>query len=125
MDRLIEIIDDIVPDPRRPGGNLRHKLVEILVIILLGVMSGAETWIALGMSAKKYREKHSISRNDSIRAHLTAKEADMLERLQHMDVGLVYAGLSFKDRQHRLEWYAWSKSQPALTAEKQPSLPAA
>ena len=45
LDRLIEIIDDIVPDPRRSGGNLRHKLVEILVIILLGVMSGAETWI--------------------------------------------------------------------------------
>ena len=45
LDRLIEIIGDMVPDPRRPGGNLRHKLVEILVIILLGVMSGAETWI--------------------------------------------------------------------------------
>ena len=45
IDRLIEIIEDTIPDPRRPGGNLRHRLVEILVIILLGVMSGAETWI--------------------------------------------------------------------------------
>ena len=81
--------------------------------------------IALGMSAKKYREQHGIPKTESIRAHLTAKEADMLERLQHMDVGLVYAGLSFRDRQHRLEWYAWSKSQPTLTEEGQPSLPAA
>ena len=45
IDRLMGIIEDKITDPRRAGGNLRHKLVEILVIILLGVMSGAETWI--------------------------------------------------------------------------------
>ena len=32
IDRLIEIIEDKITDPRRAGGNLRHKLVEILVI---------------------------------------------------------------------------------------------
>ena len=45
LERLIELIEDNIPDPRRPGGNIRHKLVEILVIILLGVICGCETWI--------------------------------------------------------------------------------
>ena len=45
LDRLIELIEDNIPDPRRPGGNIRHKLVDILVIILLGVMCECETWI--------------------------------------------------------------------------------
>lgn len=45
LDRLIELIEDNIPDPRRPGGNIRHKLVEILVIILLGIICGCETWI--------------------------------------------------------------------------------
>lgn len=45
LDRLIELIEDIIPDPRRPGGNIRHKLSDLLVIILLGVICGCETWI--------------------------------------------------------------------------------
>ena len=45
LDRLIELIEDNIPDPRRPGGNIRHKLVDILVIILFGVMCECETWI--------------------------------------------------------------------------------
>ena len=56
IDRLIEIIEDTIPDPRRPGGNLRHSLVEILVIILLGVMSGAETWIDIEDYGKQKEE---------------------------------------------------------------------
>jgi len=56
IDRLIEIIEDKIPDPRRPGGNLRHRLVEILVIILLGVMSGAETWIDIEDYGKQKEE---------------------------------------------------------------------
>ncbi len=45
LDRLIELVEDNLPDPRRPGGNIRHKLVDLLTIILLGVMCGCETWI--------------------------------------------------------------------------------
>ena len=41
LDRLMELFEEI-PDPRRPGGNIRHKLVDLLVIILLGVISGEE-----------------------------------------------------------------------------------
>ena len=46
LERLIELFED-VPDPRRPGGNIRHKLVDLLVIILLGVISSCETWIEI------------------------------------------------------------------------------
>lgn len=56
IDRLMGIIEDKITDPRRAGGNLRHKLVEILVIILLGVMSGAETWIEIEDYGKKKEE---------------------------------------------------------------------
>lgn len=45
LDRLIELIEDIIPDLRRPGGNTRHKLVDILAIILLDVMCECKTWI--------------------------------------------------------------------------------
>ena len=45
LDRLIELVEDNLPDPRRPGGNIRHKLVDLLVIVLLGVICGCETWI--------------------------------------------------------------------------------
>lgn len=45
LDRLVELIEDNIPDPRRPGGNIRHKLVDLYVIILLGIICGCETWI--------------------------------------------------------------------------------
>ena len=46
LDRLIELFEDL-PDPRRPGGNIQHKLEDLLVIILLGVICGCETWIEI------------------------------------------------------------------------------
>jgi predicted transposase YbfD/YdcC len=42
----MELFEEI-PDPRRPGGNIQHKLVDLLVIILLGVICGCETWIEI------------------------------------------------------------------------------
>lgn len=33
-----------IKDPRRQSGNFRHRLVDILVIALLGIISGCETW---------------------------------------------------------------------------------
>ena len=42
----MELFEEI-PDPRRPGGNIQHKLEDLLVIILLGVICGCETWIEI------------------------------------------------------------------------------
>ena len=39
---LIKGFDEI-EDPRRPGGNFRHELAEILTIILIGVICGCDT----------------------------------------------------------------------------------
>ena len=46
LDRIMELFEEI-PDPRRPGGNIQHKLEDLLVIILLGVICGCETWIEI------------------------------------------------------------------------------
>ena len=46
LNRIMELFEEI-PDPRRPGGNIQHKLVDLLVIILLGVICGCETWIEI------------------------------------------------------------------------------
>jgi len=31
-------------DPRRPWGNKRHELIDVIVIVLLGIICGCETW---------------------------------------------------------------------------------
>lgn len=46
LDHIMELFEEI-PDPRRPRGNIQHKLVDLLVIILLGVICGCETWIEI------------------------------------------------------------------------------
>ena len=46
LDRIMELFEEI-PEPRRPGGNIQHQLVDLLVIILLGVICGCETWIEI------------------------------------------------------------------------------
>ena len=52
LDRLVELIEDNIPDPRRPGGNIRHILVDLFVIILLGIICRCETWIDIEDYAK-------------------------------------------------------------------------
>lgn len=44
---LICIIEEVVEEPRHTGGNLRHKLVDILVIVLVGIICGCEEWIEI------------------------------------------------------------------------------
>ena len=40
-----------VPDFRQPGGNLRHKLLDILVISVLAVLSGANDFVEMACFA--------------------------------------------------------------------------
>ena len=37
-------LTEIIEDPRRRYGNRRHELADILVITLLAVVCGCETW---------------------------------------------------------------------------------
>ncbi len=62
--------------------------------------------IVLGVTAKQYREQHGIPKNDRIRPHMTAEEAELMERLQMIDVGLQYSEHEYQKRKQTLEWYA-------------------
>lgn len=44
---LMCIIEEEIEEPRQEGGNLRHKLVDILVIVLVGIICGCEQWIEI------------------------------------------------------------------------------
>ena len=99
LDRLIELVEDNLPDPRRPGGNIQHKLVDLLVIILLGVMCGCETWIDIEDYAhakyewlKKFLElPGGIPSNDTYRRLMERIRMDRLEGLYRLWV-LPYVG---------------------------------
>lgn len=67
--------------------------------------------IVLGMTAKQYREKHSIPKNEPIRPHMTNDEAELMEQLQVIDVGLQYSEPDYQKRKQMLEWYAMSREQ--------------
>lgn len=47
INELICIIEEEIEEPRQEGGNLRHKLVDILVIVLVGIICGCEQWIEI------------------------------------------------------------------------------
>jgi Rha family phage regulatory protein len=73
--------------------------------------------IVLEMTAKQFREKHGLDKNAAIRDHMTPREADLIQRLQKVDVGLVVAMPDFQQRKLALIAY-FEKLQfvPKLTA---------
>lgn len=58
--------------------------------------------VVLGCSSKQYRERHGIPKGVPIRDHLTPGEIETIAHLQHVDTGLIEAGLSFEQRKQRL-----------------------
>ena len=74
--------------------------------------------IVLGMTAKQYREKHGVPKAEPIRPHMTKDDADLMRRLQFIDIGLQYAMPDFQQRKRQLEWYAgqWREKQLGFTA---------
>ena len=98
LDRIMELFEEI-PDPRRPGGNIRHKLVELLVIILLGVISGFETWLEIEDYAHAKEEwlktflelPGGIPSNDTYRRLMTRMRPEKLEEAYRQWV-LPYVG---------------------------------
>lgn len=61
--------------------------------------------IVLGMSAKRFREAHSIPDGQSIRPYLTEQQTADIERLQHADVGLTLAVADYHERKRLLTQY--------------------
>ena len=98
LDRIMDLFEEI-PDPRRPGGNIRHKLVDLLVIILLGVISGFETWLEIEDYAHAKEEwlktflelPGGIPSNDTYRRLMTRMRPEKLEEAYRQWV-LPYVG---------------------------------
>ena len=89
-ERLLELCDEILEDPRRPGGNIRHKLIDIFVIVLLGIITGLEDWISIEDYAYTKQNwlktflglPHGIPSNDTYRR--------VFERLAPREIERVY-----------------------------------
>lgn len=61
--------------------------------------------LVTGMTAKKFRETHGVSKGESIRPYLTDEQLELMEKLQKCDVGLLVAFPDYEQRKHHLEWY--------------------
>lgn len=61
--------------------------------------------IVLGMSAKQFRLANGIEKGQSIRPYLTAQQIHALDRLQHLDYGLLYSCPDFQQRKQMLMTY--------------------
>lgn len=61
--------------------------------------------LVLGMSAKQFRQAHNLSKNESIRPHLTDEHIKMLDILQKVDVGLLLSVPELEKRKQYLRDY--------------------
>ena len=86
IDRLKKCFAGI-RDPRKQSGNYRYKLLDVLVIIILGVINGAEGWKEIYTYALCKEEwlrsildlRRGIPKPDVYRRVLAAMEPEMLE----------------------------------------------
>lgn len=61
--------------------------------------------IVLGMTAKQFRKQHGLDKGESIRDHITAWQAEAIQKLQKVDVGLVATIFEFQKRKEILHTY--------------------
>ena len=62
--------------------------------------------IVIGMTAKQFREKHGLDKDEPIRPHMTTDQLELMDRLQQIDCGLVLSIPDYHQRQAKLEWVA-------------------
>ena len=61
--------------------------------------------IVLGMTARQFKEAHSLGDVKSIRPYLSAEQLMYIGLLQKTDIGLVLTEPDFQKRKRTLEWY--------------------
>lgn len=61
--------------------------------------------LALGMTAKQFREANGLQKGESIRPFLTPEQIDTIDLLQKIDLGLMLAMPDYHQRQRQLQWY--------------------
>ena len=62
--------------------------------------------LAIGMTAKQFRELKNIPESEPIRPYLAPDEAELLNVLQNFDIGFVIAVPDFQQRKQMLEYQA-------------------
>lgn len=67
--------------------------------------------LVIGMSAKHFRQAHSLSKNESIRPHLTDEQIQMLDILQKVDVGLLLSVPELEKRKQYLRDFMFKHKQ--------------
>lgn len=72
--------------------------------------------IVLGMTAKKYREKHGIDKGKSIRPYLQLNQIEAVRTLQRMDIGLILSVPAYQERKKILTAQYQRMLQKQLTA---------
>lgn len=61
--------------------------------------------LALGVTAKQFREANGLKKGESIRPFLTPEQIDTIDLLQKIDLGLMLAMPDYHQRRRQLEWY--------------------
>ena len=61
--------------------------------------------LAIGMTAKQFREAHGLTKGESIRPFLTREQIELIDLLQTLDVGLLISTPDFQQRKRYLEWF--------------------
>lgn len=73
--------------------------------------------IALGMTAKQYRERHGLDKAQPIRDHLTKCEIECIEHLQRVNSSLIDIGMDFDSRKCQLNKLYMTHHYQKLLAE--------
>ncbi|MDT8901831.1 Rha family transcriptional regulator [Anaeroselena agilis] len=61
--------------------------------------------IVLGMSSKEFREANDIPKDASIRDYMSPRQAELIQKLQNFDIGLVATIPEFQERKKVLRAY--------------------
>lgn len=70
--------------------------------------------LAIGMTAKEFRNVNGIKPGESIRPYLTREQIATLDTLQKVDIGLLLAMPDFNQRKRQLQWYLAQTGNKAL-----------
>ena len=62
--------------------------------------------IVIGMTAKEYRVKPGLPKDEPIRPHMTTEQLKLMDRLQQFDVGFVVSIPDYNERRTKLDWCA-------------------
>jgi phage regulator Rha-like protein len=58
--------------------------------------------IILGMTSKKFKEMHSLGKNDLVRDHMTPFQLEAIEELQFMGASMIKRGWNYAERKNKL-----------------------